>query len=141
MSNVRRPRENHGMTKTPIYLAWQNMLSRTTPGSAHQRTYPSYVGVQHDTRWDAFGAFYEDMGATYFEGACLARYGDTGDYTPSNCRWVTKAENARDKIKHFTRDGRPGIDVARANGVPLGTYGTRIAKGWSVDEAVKVAVK
>lgn len=129
------------MTRTPIYMAWQNMLSRTTPGSAHQRAYPTYVGVQRDPRWDTFGAFFEDMGATYFPGACLARYGDAGDYTPDNCRWLTKAGNARDKGKHYTSDGRLGVDVARENGVPLGTYGPRIAKGWSVDDAVKVAAK
>lgn len=123
------------MYRTSIYIAWQNMLARSTPGSAIQRYTPSYVGVSRDPRWEQFSAFYEDMGETYFEGACLARFGDTGDYTKDNARWVTKAQNARDRIKHFTTDGRPGIDVARENNIPINTYGTRIARGWPVDKA------
>jgi len=129
------------MTRTPIYLAWQNMLARTTPGSAQQRNYPGYIGVGRDPRWEQFTAFLSDMGDKWFPGACLARHGDRGDYTASNCRWLSKADNARDKGKHYTSDGRLGVDVARENGVPLGTYGPRIAKGWSVDDAVKVVVK
>jgi hypothetical protein len=135
---ARRPREYHGMTGTPVYQAWQNMLARSTPGSAIQGDTPSYVGVGRDPRWESFTEFYADMGGTHFPGAALARYGDTGDYTPSNCRWVTKAQNARDRIKHFTSDGVPGVDAAEANGVPRGTFDARISRGWSVDRAAGV---
>ena len=136
---MRRPREQHGMTGTPIYQAWQNMLARSTPGSAMQRYVPSYQGVGRSQRWESFTGFVEDMGGSHFPGACLARYGDTGDYTPENCRWLTKADNARDRTKLFTSDGRPGVEAARANGVPQGTFAGRVARGLSVDEAAGVA--
>jgi hypothetical protein len=135
---MRRKREVHGMTHSPIYSAWQNMIARTTPGSAQQQNVPSYQGVDRDPRWDSFKAFYEDMWPSYFPGAALARLHDQGDYVPGNCRWVTKAENARERAKHFTSDGRLGIDVARENGVPVNTYGVRIARGWTVDRAAGV---
>lgn len=123
------------MSKTPIYQCWQNMIARTTPGHAQHERY--YQGVKRDPKWDSFTGFFNDMGATYFEGAALARLWDIGHYTKDNARWVTKAQNARDRAKYFASDGRPGVDVARENGVPLGTYGVRIARGWSVDRAAQ----
>lgn len=135
---MRRPYEKHGMRGTPIYCAWQNMTARSTPGTAAQKNVPSFVGINHDPRWDTFSLFYKDMGGTWFPGACLARYGDSGNYTKDNCRCVTKAQNARDRIKHFTTDGRPGVDAARENGIPINTYGVRVARGWSIDEAAGV---
>jgi hypothetical protein len=125
-----------------LYQAWQNMVSRTTPGSAHQRAYPSYIGVQRDPRWESFTTFRDDMGTAHFPGACLARYGDSGDYTPDNCRWTTKTENARDRIKHFTSSGRPALDVARENGIAPGTfYKHLLYAGWSADEAAGVVAR
>lgn len=132
---MRRIREVHGMSKTPIYQCWQNMISRTTPGHV-QNGRNNYEGVLRDPKWDSFTGFYDDMGESYFTGAVLARVGDKGDYSPRNARWVTKADNARERAKHYTRDGRLGVDVARELGVPLGSYGNRIAEGYSVEEAL-----
>lgn len=138
---MRRPRERHGMTGTPLYQAWQNMIARTTPGSAQQQG-TSYEGVNRDPRWESFTQFQEDMGSSHFPGACLARYGDSGDYTLDNCRWVTKAENARDRTKHFTSDGRPAVEVAEENGIPRPTfYKHLLYSGWSADEAAGVVAR
>lgn len=138
-------REAHGMTGTPIYEIWSSMVQRSTPGSYAQRRHPTYVGVGRDPRWDSFTAFYEDMGASYFPGAALARHGDTGDYRASNVRWLTPSENTREmsrtpRIKHRTVDGRPAIDVAREHDIDPSTLRRRIASGWSVDVAATVPV-
>lgn len=87
----------HGMKGHPGYESWRNMIARTTEGGSAQRNRPNYVGVSHDPAWDSFEQFWSDMGPTWFDGAVLGRYGDRGDYTPSNCRWITKAENNREK--------------------------------------------
>jgi hypothetical protein len=87
----------HGMVGHPGYESWRNMVARTTPGSSAQRNRPTYVGVQRDPRWASFEEFWADMGQTWFEGAVLGRYGDRGNYTPTNCRWITKAENGRER--------------------------------------------
>lgn len=44
------------------------------------------------------------------DGYVLARYGDTGNYTVSNCRFITQAENAREK-----RLSQKSIEASRDN--------------------------
>lgn len=131
-------RSIHGMCDTPIYRCWQGMLARSTPGSRRDRESPTYQGIGRDPRWDTFEAFYADMGDTYFKGAVLARYGDTGDYTPKNARWITRGENSREmQERRMLRmsDGRFGRDVAQANGIAPQVFVNRVQRGWTVDDA------
>jgi len=55
------------------------------------------------------------MGATWFEGATIDRIDNDGDYTPENCRWVTKSENARRSNIGITK---PGTSAAMIGKVP-----------------------
>ena len=43
----------------------------------------------------AFMAWAEANG--YREGLCIDRVDNDGDYSPGNCRWVTRAENLRNR--------------------------------------------
>ena len=128
----------HGMKGTRQYRIWTGMIQRSNPGSAVQLAHPTYLGVSRDPKWDTFDRFWAEMGPTYFDGAAISRIGDTGDYTQSNCRWITKSQNSREAAERRmlrTSDGRFGADAARENGIGASTYRYRIAHGWSVDEA------
>lgn len=100
----RQRRTTHGMSTEPIYACWCNMKQRS---SGHYIR--GYRGVGRDARWDRFETFLADMGPTYFAGAVLARFGDTGDYTPMNCRWLTAAENNAEaaRVRRQRKAGRP----------------------------------
>ena len=130
------------MRGTQMYASWAAMKQRTTPGSAAQRSNPSYIGVKRDPLWDTFEGFLSNppAGRPWSRGMQLTRRGDVGDYTPSNCRWRSASDNrsemlARRKLK--LADGRFAADVARENGVPVGTWEQRYYKmGWPLEIAV-----
>jgi hypothetical protein len=125
----------HGMSQHPTFRSWWGMCKRSSP----DYNVGNYAGVGRDPRWDKFENFYADMGATYFPGAVLGRYGDVGDYTPANCRWITKSESTREMAERRMlrmSDGRLALDVARANGISRLTFRCRVSQyGWDVDRA------
>lgn len=118
---------------------------RYRTSEAGQRAKPSYAGVRRDPRWDTFEGFVANQppGAGYEVGLVLSRLGDTGDYSPENCRWATKAMNTREWSEaRMIRlpDGRFAMDVAHENGLTR-TWRARVKNGWDVERAVTQPVR
>lgn len=137
----RRNRKGSGenMERRWLRAAWHTMQARA--GNA-DGNHPTYLGVRIDQRWVTFDGFlaHQPDGRQYEQGLCLTRIGDSGDYSPENCRWAPKANNAREmherRTMHHMSDGRFALDVARENGISDTLFGTRVAdRGWDVDEA------
>lgn len=124
----------HGRSKDPMYAAWRGMRARCT--ASWQRIKPTYLGVRCAPEWATFEGFAANQprGREFAPGLCLARFDDTGDYSPTNTYWATPSENSRDRVERFARrlpDGRLVVDVAREHGIPVDTAKKRInASGW-----------
>jgi hypothetical protein len=97
----------HGHTRTGTpsrtYTSWRGMNNRCyNPKNASYNRY-GLLGVEVCLRWrygtpNAFENFLADNGERP-EGTTLGRFGDIGNYEPSNCKWMTPKEQAQNRRK------------------------------------------
>jgi hypothetical protein len=85
---------------TPEYISWSNMVQRCT--NPNREEYRFYGGANPPVavceRWMIFENFIADMGLRP-EGTTLSRFGDAGNYEPSNCAWHTWVQQGAEKRK------------------------------------------
>lgn len=92
-------RTKHGHTidgKSPTYRSWDKMIQRCTNSKTHQ--YKDYGGrdIKVCKRWLDFKNFLDDMGEKP-KGLSLDRVNVYQGYKPSNCKWSTRSEQARNR--------------------------------------------
>lgn len=91
----------HGHTvggTTPEYRAWCKMKERCC--NTKNKDFPDYGGrgITVCARWlNSFENFFSDMGLKPSPDHSLDRVNVNGPYSPDNCRWATKLEQAQNK--------------------------------------------
>lgn len=89
----------HWMRWTPLYKKWQYMRERCSANAPHKaKCYKDrWITVCED--WNDFMRFYEDMKEWFSPDLELDRIDNDKWYFKENCRWVTKAENIKNRRK------------------------------------------
>lgn len=124
---ARRRPERHGHCKggfSPTYQSYASMRDRCLNPRSSRWAYYGGRGIGICARWLAsFTAFLEDMGERP-GGATLERADNDGDYEPGNCRWATRAEQARNRrTAKLTAEDAAAIRMLHSDGMSLGKIG------------------
>jgi hypothetical protein len=89
--------------RSPTQQAWYDMLRRCfNPNRSNWKHYGG-AGVTVCDRWNpkaggSFENFVADLGERPSPQHSLGRFGDVGDYSPSNCKWMTRREQNEEAI-------------------------------------------
>lgn len=132
----------HGLTNSPEYGAWSRMITRCEAKNNPEYHRYGGRGIKVCAKWrKSFLAFLADMGPRPTSRHSLDRIDNNGNYTPSNCRWATKQEQARNTRRNryvVVRGERMTlIEAVERYGGNYGTVKWRInARGMSIEKAL-----
>lgn len=86
-----------GNKSTPTLQSYANAKDRCTNPNSHNWNWYGGRGITMCERWiESFENFLADMGEAP-KGYTLERCDNEIGYTPENCRWATKADQAKNK--------------------------------------------
>jgi len=136
----------HGLSQTPEYRAWQQMVRRCTV-SDHP-AYPDYGGrgITVCDRWlNSVEAFVGDMGRRPSPKHELDRIDNDGPYSPDNCRWVTRKKNCRNRrsnrILTYRGESKTLAEWCELLDLPRDTVRKRLVAGWPIGRALETPVR
>lgn len=94
--------KRHGQTGTRLYVIWQHIIGRCTRKTDNAFKWYGGRGVTICAEWlNSFEAFRDwAMANGYADKLTIDRIDVNGNYCPENCRWVSIAEQQRNKTNN-----------------------------------------
>lgn len=130
----------HGRSKSSLYSSWHSMKQRCLNGNCRAYKHYGGRGIIIFEPWLEFAAFMEwALVNGYAEGLTIEREDVNGNYHPSNCKWITQAEQTKNKRNNVIIEF-DGIklcvkDWARRIGISNSAMQKRLAH-WPLEKAL-----
>lgn len=136
----------HGLTRTRIYVIWQNMMYRCY--KENSTSYKNYgaKGIDVCEEWHIFENFYKDMFKGYSDKLTLDRIDNNKGYSKENCRWSSYSKQNRNRknnhIVIFKGRQMCLADAVDISGLNYTTVERRINQhGWDAEKALTTPVR
>lgn len=101
VANLSHGMGGKGTARHPMYISWDNMVQRIiNPNSVNYKWYGG-KGISLDSLWLDFAQFKVDMESTWFVGGTIERVDNRLGYSKSNCKWVSKSEQALNRSSTY----------------------------------------
>lgn len=122
-----------------IFQIWYNMQSRCKKSNRKDSKYYFGKGIKICREWDTYENFQSwALENGYADNLTIDRIDTKGDYKPSNCRWITLAEQQRNKrnCRYLTINGvkKTLAEWSREIGISRSTLQYRIEKNMPVEK-------
>lgn len=121
------------------YKIWCLMRQRCLNRRSKAYRWYGARGIAICDRWDDYANFVLDMGHRP-DGHSLDRIDNGGPYSPENCRWATRTEQARNKRNNhlltYNGETRSIAEWAEHIGVHPNRLASRMRRGWDVERAL-----
>jgi hypothetical protein len=138
-------RDENG-NRPKLYHVWDGMKQRCqNPNSTFYKDYGGR-GIKVCEEWNSYIPFHNwAMANGYEEGLTIERKYVNGDYEPSNCIWIPRSEQSRNRRNnhYLTYKGisKTITEWGSELGINPSVLGTRIRRGWSVERTLNTPVK
>lgn len=136
----------NGLSSSRLYRIWQKMKERCY--YKDDISYKNYGGrgIRISAEWNNdFQKFYKwSKENGYNDKLMIDRIDNNQDYSPKNCRWVTRKEqnnNKRNNVRiEINGEVKNLTQWMKHFNLSRSTYYNRIARGWQVHEALTTPV-
>nr|DAI30801.1 MAG TPA: PVL ORF-50-like family [Caudoviricetes sp.] len=138
-------RTTHGRCGTRLYQIWNSMKKRCMCVNDKSYKYYGDRGITVCDEWlHDFQAFYDwAMANGYKDSLTIDRIDVSGNYEPSNCRWVSRKvqmNNTRQN-HHLTYNGKTQTIAQWADELNIkhATISIRLKRGKTIEEALRTS--
>lgn len=144
---VEKPKKKytmHGCRNTRLYEIWWSMLGRCRYKNLKNYKFYGAKGIKVCEGWNSFIVFRDwALANGYTDDLSIDRKETTGNYEPSNCRWVTQRVQIENRNVHKvnvtifgeSKSFREWSKDGRCKTTYSGLHG-RISRGWNPEEAL-----